>query len=151
MIQTPDWHQVSYCERAVNMVHPEEVSYCEKDFPFIYIYMIYISLNVSCTSLFNSLTPPSGLASICSLSVSLCSLSVSLCSLSVSLCSLSVSFCSLVKPLTPSRLSASIDVWPSMSVVSPYSDWCVLHRRVFSAMPTLSAVGQRNPSDWLFS
>ena len=38
-----------------------------------------------------------------------------------------------------------------MSVLSPYSDWCVPRRRFFSAVPRLSAVSKINHSDWLFS
>ena len=51
-------------------------------------------------------------------------------------------------PDTPSQF------WPSMGVDMPYSDWCVPHRRVFSAVTTPfrpKAVGKINHSDWLFS
>ena len=55
---------------------------------------------------------------------------------------------------TPSRFWPSVGVRPTISVDTPYSDWCVPHRRVFSAVPTPflpKTVGKRNHSDWLFS
>ena len=50
-----------------------------------------------------------------------------------------IGFCACKVLYTPSRFRPPIDVGPSMSVVLPYSDWCVPHRRVLSAVPTPSA------------